>query len=146
MIRPMAESDLSRAAELVKRYFSVPWSEQSLRESLAKPEYLFLVLEEAGRIVGYGGMLLILDEGDITNIVVDEAWRGRGLGRELTEGLLEAGRKRGAHAFTLEVRVGNERAVRLYEGLGFCPEGVRKGFYDKPKEDALIMWKRETQP
>lgn len=146
MIRPMTEADLSRAAELEKRYFSVPWSEQSLREGLAKPEYLFLVLEEAGRIVGYGGMLLILDEGDITNIVVDEAWRGRGLGRELTEGLLEAGRKRGAYAFTLEVRVGNERAIRLYEGLGFCPEGVRKGFYDKPKEDALIMWKRETQP
>ena len=145
MIRPMAEADLSRAAELEKRYISVPWSERSLRESLAKPEYLFLVLEEAGRIVGYGGMLLILDEGDITNIVVDEAWRGRGLGRELTEGLLEAGRKRGAHAFTLEVRVGNERAIRLYEGLGFCPEGIRKGFYGKPREDALIMWKREIQ-
>ena len=144
MIRPMTETDLAQVADLERACFSIPWSERTLRESLAKPEYLFLVAEEEGQVVGYGGLLQVMDEGDITNIAVAEARRGRGIGLELTKGLLEAGRKRGIAMFTLEVRAGNERAVRLYEKLGFHSEGVRKGFYEKPKEDALIMWKRET--
>ena len=85
----------------------------------------------------------MMEEGDITNVVVDESCRGRGLGRGLVSRLLEEGKARGIRAFTLEVRVGNAGAIRLYEELGFRSEGVRKGFYDLPKEDALIMWKRE---
>ena len=144
MIRRMTEADLPRAAELERKYFSVPWSEHALRESLARPEYIFLTAEEDGYAVGYAGMLTVLDEGDITNIVVDERWRGRGIGRELTQGLLDAGAAMGLGAFTLEVRAGNAPAIRLYESLGFCAEGVRRGFYERPKEDALIMWKRQA--
>ena len=144
MIRRMTEADLPRAAELERKYFSVPWSEHALRESLARPEYIFLTAEEDGYAVGYAGMLTVLDEGDITNIVVDERWRGRGIGRELTQGLLDAGAAMGLGAFTLEVRAGNAPAIRLYESLGFCTEGVRRGFYERPKEDALIMWKRQA--
>ena len=144
MIRRMTEADLPRAAELERKYFSVPWSEHALRESLARPEYIFLTAEEDGYAVGYAGMLTVLDEGDITNLVVDERWRGRGIGRELTQGLLDAGAAMGLGAFTLEVRAGNAPAIRLYESLGFCTEGVRRGFYERPKEDALIMWKRQA--
>ena len=134
MIRPMREEDLKQAADLEKRYFSLPWSEKTLRESLERQEYVFLVAEEEGQIAGYAGLLQVMEEGDITNVVVDESCRGRGLGRGLVSRLLEEGKARG---------VGNAGAIRLYEELGFRSEGVRKGFYDLPKEDALIMWKRE---
>lgn len=145
MIRRMEVSDIPSVADMEKMYFSVPWSEAGLLESLNMENYLFLVVEEAGEIAGYAGLSVILDEGDITNIVINERYRGRGLGRELLERLLEAGAGRGANAFTLEVRVSNEAAIQLYKSMGFEEEGIRKGFYEKPKEDALIMWKREPE-
>ena len=141
----MRKSDLPAVAKLEEKYFSVPWSEHALKQSLEKPEYLFFVASEKGEAVGYGGVLKVLDEGNILNIVVDERFRGRGIGRELTRTLLEEGKRQGMQAFTLEVRVGNVSAIRLYESLGFVSEGVRKHFYEKPVEDALIMWKREPQ-
>lgn len=145
MIRRMEVSDIPSVADMEKMYFSVPWSEAGLLESLNMENYLFLVVEEAGEIAGYAGLSVILDEGDITNIVINERYRGRGLGRELLERLLEAGAGRGANAFTLEVRASNEAAIQLYKSMGFEEEGIRKGFYEKPKEDALIMWKREPE-
>ncbi len=145
MIRRMREEDLQAAAELEQKYFSVPWSLKALTESLQNPEYLFMVAEADGRVIGYAGLLKILEEGDITNIVIDEACRGRGLGRLLVEGLLDEGRKEGICAFTLEVRAGNKKAIRLYEKLGFTHAGIRPGFYEKPEEDAVIMWKKEPE-
>lgn len=145
MIRRMKESDLSAAAGLEARYFSVPWSEKSLKESLESSSYLFLVMQVQGEVVGYAGLFRTLDEGNITNIVLEESCRGRGLGRELTEALLEEGRKCGMRAFTLEVRVSNKAAIQMYESMGFVQEGVRRRFYEKPEEDALIMWKREPE-
>lgn len=141
----MAPEDVPRAAELERNSFSVPWSEKSLRESLEKEIYLFLVAEEQGRVVGYAGLLKIQEEGDITNVVVDEAFRGRGIGTELLAALLREGEKCGLRAFTLEVRVSNWVAIRIYERLGFVSVGMRKHFYEKPAEDALIMWKREPE-
>lgn len=145
MIRRMKEADIPGAARLEKNCFSVPWSEENLRQSFLNPEYLFLVAEEDGEVVGYAGLFRVLDEGDITNIVIDETYRGRGLGKKLTETLLLEGEKSGIRAFTLEVRAGNERAIHIYEQLGFVQEGIRRNFYEKPVEDALIMWKREPE-
>lgn len=145
MIRRMCEADLPEAAGLEKRYFSIPWSEENLRQSFRNPDYLFLVAEEGAGVVGYAGLFRVLDEGDITNIVVDEEYRGRGLGKELTKSLLSEGKKCGIRAFTLEVRVSNSAAIHVYEQLGFVKEGIRKRFYEKPVEDALIMWKREPE-
>lgn len=145
MIRRMRESDLADAARLEAENFSVPWSRAQLEESLNNPGYLFLVAEEDGKTVGYGGLLLVLDEGDITNIVVEKAYRGRGLGKELTGALLEEGRRRGLRDFTLEVRAGNQAAIHVYESLGFVCEGIRRRFYERPAEDAWIMWKREGE-
>lgn len=144
MIRLMKEEDLGAVAQLEQTVFSVPWSEHNLLESLSRPEYLFLVSEEEGTITGYAGLLMIAGEGDVTNIAVFPEHRGRGTGSALTEALLTEGRKRGMNAFTLEVRVGNQAAIHIYEKLGFRSEGVRKGFYEKPKEDALIMWLRDV--
>lgn len=143
MIRLMRTSDLPEAAHLEQLYFSVPWTERQLKGSLESPEYLFVVAEEQGRVIGYGGLLKVLDEGDITNIVVEEAYRGKGIGRQLVKALLSEGKRCGLNAFTLEVRAGNAAAIHLYESLGFVREGIRRRFYQRPVEDALIMWKRE---
>ena len=144
MIRLMKEEDLGAVVQLEQTVFSVPWSECNLHESLLRPEYLFLVSEDEGMITGFAGLLMIAGEGDVTNIAVFPEYRGRGIGAALTKALLVEGRKRGMNAFTLEVRVGNQAAIHIYEKLGFRSEGVRKGFYEKPKEDALIMWRRDV--
>ena len=143
MIRRMRETDLSGAAELESRYFSMPWSRKQLQESLENPDYLFLVLETDGKIAGYAGLVQVMDEGDITNVVLAEESRGMGLGKALVRALLEEGQKRGIREFTLEVRVSNTCAIHVYEELGFVKEGIRKRFYEKPSEDAWIMWKRD---
>ena len=114
-----------------------------MTESLENPAYLFLVMEENDKIAGYAGLLRIMDEGDVTNIVIEESYRGRGLGRKLTAALLEEGQKCGIREFTLEVRVSNLPAIHIYESLGFTKEGLRRNFYEKPSEDAWIMWKRD---
>ena len=98
---------------------------------------------EDDQVVGYAGLYQVLDEGDITNIAVLPSARKKGIGTALTHALIEAGEQRAIHAFTLEVRVGNVAAIHIYEKLGFVSAGVRKGFYEKPKEDALIMWRRQ---
>ena len=100
--------------------------------------------EEDGKVIGYAGLLMIAGEGDVTNIAVFPGNRGHGTGSALTEALLSEGRKRGMGAFTLEVRVSNQPAIHIYKNLGFRSEGVRRGFYEKPKEDALIMWLRDV--
>lgn len=145
MIRLMQEADICAVAELEIACFSMPWSVRSLQESLQKNDYLFLAAEEAGEIVGYAGLLQVQEEGDITNIAVKENFRGRGIAKNLTKQLLEYGRQRGIQDFTLEVRVGNAAAIHVYESLGFEGVGVRKRFYEKPVEDALIMWKRQAE-
>lgn len=144
-IRPMTRADIPAVAELERAYFSIPWTETCLEESFDSGYYLFLVAEAAGGIVGYGGMLMSFDEGDITNIVVSESVRGKGIGTELTKNLVNEGERLGLSAFTLEVRVSNRKAIHIYEKLGFLSEGIRKGFYEKPIEDAMIMWKRKPE-
>ena len=88
-------------------------------------------------------MYLSLDEGEITNVAVDEAYRGQHIGTRLMEQLLEEGWRGGLESIVLEVRVSNAPAIHLYEKMGFENLGVRKGFYDLPKEDAYIMRKKK---
>lgn len=145
MIRLMESEDVPKVADLEKKCFSIPWSENSLRESLRNPDYLFLVAEEDGKVAGYAGLLKVLDEGDVTNIAVEPGCRGRGIGTGLLERLMEKGREKGIRSFTLEVRVSNETAIHMYEKFGFVSEGIRKRFYERPVEDARIMWKREPE-
>lgn len=87
----------------------------------------------------------IAGEGDISNVAVAESYRRQGIARALLEALIRFGRQQGITAFTLEVRQHNEAALGLYEGLGFVSAGVRPNFYDKPKDNAVIMWLRETE-
>lgn len=141
-VRQMEETDLGSVARIEASIFSKPWSEEGFRDSLKLPNTVYLVAEQDGSIAGYIGMLCVLDEGEITNVAVAEGFRRQGIGERLLSSLLQAGRKEGVDSFTLEVRESNSSARRLYRKLGFQEEGIRRNFYEKPTEDAILMWKR----
>ena len=94
-------------------------------------------------VIGCAGFISIAGEGNICNIVVDKRYHRLGIGERLVRSMIETGKNKfGIEAFTLEVRKSNAAAIGLYEKLGFVCEGIRPGFYDKPKEDACIYWLR----
>lgn len=143
-VRPLIREDIAQVCELEKMAFSMPWKEADFLDMLANKDALYLVAEdEDGVIAASCGLLHIVGEGDISNVVVRPQYRRRGIAKWMLTRLLEEGKERfGITTYTLEVRKSNEAAVSLYETLGFVTEGIRKNFYEKPVEDALIMWKR----
>lgn len=138
----MVEQDIDAVARLEKECFSSPWSKASLRESLSQPYVVFVVATVEEKVVGYGGIYIVNDDGEITNIAVTGSMRGRGVGKMLLEKINEECEKRQVKAIVLEVRESNEVAIGLYEKMGYSRIGIRKNFYDKPRENALIMWKK----
>ncbi len=140
----MRTEEAAEAAAMEAEIFTLPWSENGFRSSLESADTLYLsVRDEEDRLIAYCGLLQSFEEADITNVAVRENCRGRGIGKAMLRELMKRGRERGIERFTLEVRVGNQPAIGLYEKLGFESAGVRKNFYDFPKEDALIMWKND---
>ncbi|HIS55716.1 MAG TPA: ribosomal protein S18-alanine N-acetyltransferase [Candidatus Fimimorpha excrementavium] len=144
-IERMTAEDVPKVARLEQLVFSEPWSENSLEESRRRPEYLFLVARENDAVVGYAGMYQVQEEGNITNVAVAPDFWKQGIGNTLVKTLICEAAKRHIREMTLEVRVSNRAAIRLYERNGFVSEGCRKNYYGKPKEDALIMWNRAIQ-
>lgn len=140
-IRRMCRQDIPAVAQIEQEIFSQPWSEQGFADSLFQENTCYLVADADGCIAGYCGYLRVLDEADITNVAVKKQFRKQGAGMALLTRLLEEGEKSGVTAFTLEVRESNTAALELYRKLGFESVGIRKGFYDFPKENAVIMWK-----
>ncbi len=140
VIRFMRLKDVDAVAAIEQETFARPWSRESFRQELTRNAVArYLVAEEDGKILGYAGAWVILDESHITNIAVREEARGRGIGRKLTEELLQILSNLGASYATLEVRVSNERAQNLYKGLGFVSVGKRKRYYEDNQEDAWLM-------
>ncbi len=137
------EKDLPAMAEIERRCFHTPWSEESLRDDLTgNPLSVYMVLEaESGDVAGYMSLWRILDEGHINNVAVLPEYRRRGGASEMLEFMLEYSEKNGISSHTLEVRVSNEGAIGLYRKFGFKEAGVRKGYYEDDGEDALIMWR-----
>lgn len=138
-IRKMTTADCKTAAELEKIIFSQPWSEQGFLDAIAMEQNIFLIAEEAEELYGYIGMYQALDEGEITNVAVKPDKRNAGIGRKLVQQAVEQAKKQQIKQIVLEVRVSNNSAIHLYEKCGFVKCGIRKGFYDFPKEDAYIM-------
>lgn len=99
----------------------------------------YIAAEEQGVLLGYAGMQVVVGEAYITNIAVDPAYRRMGIGESLLKALIEHGVDRDVDFLTLEVRRSNTGAQELYRKLGFAEEGIRKGYYEKPKEDAILM-------
>ena len=137
-IIPMNESHVAAVAELEKQNFSEPWPEIAVRSELTNQLALWLVAVEDGVVAGYVGSQTVLQEADMMNIAVGEGFRRRGIARMLVEELI---RRLDAYQLTLEVRASNAPAIALYESLGFTQVGLRKNYYHKPKEDALILRK-----
>lgn len=138
-IRAMSPTDVAAVAEIEEQAFSQPWSRQGFLDALGLDGTLFLVAEEEEKVLGYIGMYSAFEEGEITNVAVDMSERCRGVGGMLLAEAQKIAEQRGLLRIVLEVRVSNESAIRLYERCGFVKQGVRKGFYDFPKEDAYIM-------
>ena len=143
-IRKMQRDDLEKVTALEAACFSMPWKYKDFEEALIDPHRVYLVAETDDQEIIGGCMLTdIAGEGDISNVAVDERYRGQKIATALLQKLLAYGSAEyGIHAFTLEVRSQNIPAIRLYENAGFHAEGVRPNFYEKPKDDAIIMWKR----
>lgn len=142
IIRELTEEDIESVCRIEKEVFSMPWSAGDFLEMLEADYAHFYVAEEEGAIVGCCGIRNLAGDGEITNVAVTEKFRRRGIGRKLLSHMLKEAPRFGIGDCTLEVRAGNIPAIRLYESLGFKSEGIRPGFYEKPREDALIMWKR----
>ena len=139
-IRRMRMRDLDAVTAIEDATFARPWSRESFRQELERNiAARYLVAETDGKVVGYAGAWIILDESHITNIAVLEAYRGQGIGKRLTQALLQYLSNLGASYATLEVRVSNERAQNLYKGLGFISVGKRKRYYEDNNEDAYLM-------
>ena len=139
-IKKMLSEDAAEVAAIERMIFSQPWSEKGFLDSLESPDTLYFVVKVQGVIVGYCGLLQSFEEADITNVAVHPEWRGRGIAYQMLQTLMEQGKTRGIERYTLEVRVSNASAIHVYEKLGFTSVGIRKNFYDMPREDAVIMW------
>lgn len=139
IVRTMQAKDTEAVAALEETIFSQPWSRQGFLDSLSLGNTVYLVAESQGKIIGYIGMYLSLDEGEITNVAVAPLERCHGVGELLIQEMKKEAERRSVARIVLEVRVSNVSAIRLYERNGFVNRGIRAGFYEKPKEDAYIM-------
>ncbi len=134
----MRENHLDAVAVLETVCFAAPWTREGLAEELRNPQAHFLVAERDGETAGYIGVQEICGEGYVTNVAVLPQYRRKGIGERLVREAVRGAKLRGCDFLSLEVRVGNEAAIRLYERLGFQRQGRRKAFYRDPTEDALI--------
>lgn len=140
-IRAMLPADIDGVLQVEQACFTLPWSRAAFEAEVTDNTLAdYLIMETAGKIIGYAGMWLILDEAHVTNIAVLAAYRRRGLGEKLVRALIEQAKQRGAVSMTLEVRVSNMAAQTLYRKLGFEKKGIRRQYYSDTREDALIMW------
>ena len=142
IVRKMQPEDLLQVCEIEKDNFSLPWSEKSFLESMERNDTVFLVALNGEEVAGYLGCYCVAGEGEITNVAVKSSYRRQGIGGKLLETLYKEAKALHTQEFFLEVRESNEAAIGLYSRQGFVKEGVRKNFYEKPVENAVIMWKR----
>ena len=139
-IVPMTADHLDEVAELERVCFSVPWSRNMLKEELDNAlSALLVALDDDGRVVGYAGVQVILDEGYITNVAVRPDCRRQGIAGKLLQVFLDFAQANKLAFLTLEVRASNYDAIALYGSRGFRSVGRRKNYYEHPREDAIIM-------
>jgi ribosomal-protein-alanine N-acetyltransferase len=140
-IVPMRRRHIRSVLRIETQVYPRPWtlslflSELNLRATRS-----YVVARIDGQVVGYGGIMLSLDDAHVTTIAVDPAWQGHQLGQRLMSVLTREAISRKAKNLTLEVRVGNLVAQGLYQKFGLGPAGIRKGYYVESGEDAMVMW------
>ncbi len=146
-IRKMTREDVPAVAALEREIFSEPWTERGFREALGQAANRFFVaVDSRESIVGYCGLYVAGDEGEITNVAVAEDARRRGIGERLLTETLAKAESEGVRNLFLEVRASNEPAIRLYKKHGFVPCGTREAYYRCPTEDAVLMGLTRENP
>ena len=137
----MQPEHVAAVAEMERQCFSDPWSEKSVASELDNPFSLWLIAEADGVVAGYVGSQTVLDSADMMNLAVSQDFRRQGIGEQLVNSLTEALAEKGVKTLLLEVRISNDPAKQLYQKLGFEIVGKRPRYYEKPREDALILRK-----
>ena len=142
-IVPMNADHLEELEKLERICFARPWSRKMLAEELENQCAAFLVAQDSitQQVMGYAGLLVMADEGYITNVAVFPEFRRQGVAAKLIAVFENFARGNKLAFLTLEVRPSNTAAIALYKGFGFEEVGRRKNYYDLPKEDALILTK-----
>lgn len=136
--RHMQKQDLLAVEAIEAAVFSRPWSKQAFLQAMQQ-DTLFIVAIEQNIVVGYCGMYCSFEEGEITNVAVLPQMHHQGIGRSMMRYLLAEAQKKGISRVILEVRISNHNAIHLYKSLGFENCGIRKNFYEMPKEDGMVM-------
>ena len=141
----MTEDDIPEIAKMELEYFAVPWSEASIGHYMDQGNTLFIVARHPQGndyvVAGYIALMCILNESELVSIAVRKGYRNMGIARELLDIAYGMARDKGVELIHLEVRAGNEAAIALYESEGFTRDGVRKDYYSKPREDAILYTK-----
>ena len=138
-ISTVQNKDINEIAEIEKACFSSPWSKSLLEDATKNENSYFFKAIANGKIVGYSGIYVVLNEGYVYNNAVLKEFRSQGFGAALTNKLLQIAENLHLEFLSLEVRVSNTAAIHLYEKHNFKKVGIRKAFYTNPTEDALIM-------
>ncbi len=137
----MTEEDVAAVAALEAANFSRPWSYDSFFQTLSDENYIVIIAKDADALLGYCVLLCTGEEADITNVCTTPEARGKGVATGMLTALMEAGESRGITEFFLEVRESNTPARSLYTKLGFEEIGLRKNYYEEPREHAVLMKK-----
>ena len=140
-IRSMGFEDIEAVVKIEKENFSVPWDENGFLSFMLREGTIFLTALNDNEVVGYCGLISAADEADITNVSVSQSMRKKGIGRMLLSELIKEAGESGIKKIFLEVRESNIPALSLYNGFGFKQVGMRKDYYEKPVENALLMLK-----
>ncbi len=140
IVRRMNELDIDGVLAVEEQCFTTPWSRDGFVNEMKNELSHYLVMTDGGKIIGYAGMWLIVDEAHITNVAILPEHQGKKLGEKLMKALIEHAKARGILSMTLEVRSSNQVAQGLYGKFGFAQRGVRRKYYTDTQEDALIMW------
>lgn len=141
IIRDAEPGDIPALERLERECFSMPWTSEQLTAQLPDGSHRFVVAQRGDKVLGYVGMMFVLDEGYISNVATAPEARRQGIGRALISALLKQAEALELSFMTLEVRESNEPAKALYAGQGFVPVGRRRDYYQRPKEDAILMTK-----
>jgi len=137
---PMKKENLPQVLEIEKLSYTNPWTRESfLYEITENPLATYLVAVEGEKVIGYGGIWIVLDEAHITTLAVHPDFRRKGIGEVLLKALIDLAKNRRVQNIILEVRVSNLAAQYLYKKIGFQPIGIRKKYYTRPEEDAVVM-------
>jgi len=145
-IRSLTMSDLNAIEQIERRSYTTPWSRSMFAGELAKPAALCLGAFERDELAGYMIISRYVDAWHVMNIAVAPEFRRHGIATALLERLFELTEDNSLRGYTLEVRVSNEGAIKLYTRLGFHARGIRRGYYTDNREDALIMWRDPPAP